>query len=180
MNIPSLPVDSIYKFSAFAGLATILFCLYTYSSLVETIQEKGLKVQLELKKTEIEIRFIQTKVKKIDGLVKAMTKGTTASDILKEGKTPIGFTTGEFKTMVSEFGQLLHDEDIQSVELGILIQELGALESRRRSYFAIASVAIISGFALSLWGFVFWHIRIQRYQDQIIRNEATKSKTISL
>ena len=40
MNIPSLPVDSIYKFSAFAGLATILFCLYTYNSLNETIQKR--------------------------------------------------------------------------------------------------------------------------------------------
>jgi hypothetical protein len=179
MNIPSLPADSIYKFSAFAGLATILFCIYTYTSLNETIQEKRMKVHLDLKRTEIELKFLKLKLEDLDAIKNSMTKGITASDMLKKGKTPIPVTTDEFKTKMREVGLLLHDNDIKNVELGIFIQELIALESRRSSYFAIASVGITIGVALAIWGFALWYVKIQRYQDQIIRNDSEKSKTIS-
>jgi len=76
--------------------------------------------------------------------------------------------------MLREAEQLFHDESIKIAEQGIFIEELSRLESKRITYVAIASAAITSGFALSLCGFAFWYIRIQRYQDQIIRNEATK------
>ena len=89
MNIPSLPVDSIYKFSAFAGLVIILFCLYTFNSLLETIQDKAVKVNVEQKKTEVEIKFLKIRLQRIDEIVKSKTKGITARDILKEGKIPL-------------------------------------------------------------------------------------------
>jgi len=65
MNIPSLPVDSIYKFSAFAGLATIIFCLYTFNSFVETIEDKAIKLQLDLIRTREDVKFIGSRLKKL-------------------------------------------------------------------------------------------------------------------
>jgi len=179
MNIPSLPIDSIYKFSAFAGLVIILFCPYTFNSLVETIQDKTLKVKLDLKRAGVELKFIQSQQKKINQIVESVKKGITASDVLKKGEMPVEVTKDEYKKMLREFEQLFHDENIKEAELEVFVEELSGLERRRLSYVEIASVAITSGFALSLWGFIFWYTRIQRYQDQIIRNEATKSKTIS-
>lgn len=155
MNIPSLPVDSIYKFSAFAGLTIILFCLYTFNSLVETIQDKTLKVQLDLKRTEAELFFIQFQLKKINQVVKSMTNGISASDILKEGKIPVEVTKDELKTMLREFEQSFHDESVKTAELGVFVEELSKLERRRLSYIEIASAAIAVGFAMSLLGFVF-------------------------
>mgnify|MGYP001194374556 CR=1 FL=1 len=137
-----------------------------------------MKVHLDLKRTQIELKFLKLKLEDLDAIKNSMTKGITASDILKKGKTPIPVTTDEFKRMMREVGQLLHDDEVKSEELGIFIQELTALESRRSSYFAIASVGITIGGVLSVWGFVLWHVRIQRYQDLIVRNDATKSKTI--
>ena len=179
MNIPSLPVDSIYKFSAFAGLVIIIFCLYTLNSLVETIHDKTLKVQLDLKRVGVEIKFIQSHQKKINQVVESVKEGITSSDIVKKGKMPVEVTKDEYKKMVRELEQLFHDESIKAAELEVFGEELSRLERRMVSFVEIASGATTFGFALSLVGFIFWYIRIQRYQDQIIRNEATKTKTIS-
>ena len=108
-----------------------------------------------------------------------MKEGITSSDIVKKGKMPVEVTKDEYKKMVRELEQLFHDESIKAAELEVFGEELSRLERRMVSFVEIASGATTFGFALSLVGFIFWYIRIQRYQDQIIRNEATKTKTIS-
>lgn len=179
MNIPSLPVDSTYKFYAIAGLVVIIFCLYSFSSLVETIHDKALKVQLELKKGSVEIEFIQSQQGKISQLMESAKKGTVANDVLKKGNIPIEVTKDEYKKMLNELERLTHDERIKSAEVGVLIEELKRLESRMHSYLVLTYGATLFGLVLSSGGFIFWHLRIQRYQDQIIRNEAIKGKIIS-
>lgn len=176
MNIPVLPVDSLYKFLALFGLVIMLFCFYLTISTDETIQEKLLNLRIDIAKARVEVEFLQLQRNKIDQLVKSMTNGITASDILKEGQIPVEVTTDEYKKILQEFERMLHDGMVKQAEQGVLLDEIGALDQKRRFYHRVFPVFFSFGLVLSGVGFVLWYRKIQRYQDQIIREQSTRNK----
>jgi hypothetical protein len=179
MNIPSLPIDSIYKFSAFSGLFIILFVLYIFNGITESFLDKLLKVKLDLKRGEVYLEYVEARREEIHQINKFRKEGPATSDERNKSKKSVDtifveLTQDDYKTMVREFNKLLLDEKIKVAERSVFIEELAELEGRRRSYITAAFVAMIIGFGLSFWGFVCWHTRVQRYQDQVLKNQAAK------
>ena len=55
------------------------------------------------------------------------------------------------------------------------LEQLELLKSEIEMYNQFRWVGVICGLALMLSGFTLWYYRVQRYQDRLLKKEATKT-----
>jgi hypothetical protein len=85
MNVPPLPVDSLYKFLAVAGIVTFLSSTYLNYVITEQLLEKDYNLSLEVNQLALEAQFLAAKSEKINAALRSMTEEPSPSPLSKGG-----------------------------------------------------------------------------------------------
>jgi hypothetical protein len=189
MNIFQPPTDSLYKFMAVAGLLILGFSmiwpeLRLYELEKQTVQLMGevniLKIETDHLKesTPILVRdtsAIETTTETAKGHGRATkaetTPGTTREQLGRKAQT-------EELTEKNHLLQIKLEQIRTKAELG----RLATTDTKRVN--RVLYMGVILGLVLSLFGFILWYRKVQRWQDIAARrqavpgtNGATENKT---
>lgn len=165
MNLPNLPTDNLYKFIALSGLVLSIF----FTTLLVYQEKEYFKVQ-----TDAELRFkvYAQKLKMLEafkvaheGSVKALLE--SPNEKLLEGlmqRTNDQFFE-QLDALMAEFR-----EDSQ------VYVETATNRAMMEAWNWPLRAGIDTGGAIAIVGFLLWYFKLQRHQDEIVRNEAAKSR----
>jgi hypothetical protein len=156
---PNFPTDNLYKFVAIFGLALILFSYFflgkvLYESTHESIEANYLKM----------IHQFDAKA-----FIKNWPPGKTPLwKQLRAGK----ISKEKYEDLIRDYRELCEKED----KLAISLAKCDTFNTFRFLVFKFCMATMILGTILSGLGFFFWYTRLQKYQDEIVQNEAAKYK----
>lgn len=165
MNIPNPPTDNLYKFISISGLLIFL---------VSFIFPRYLNKEYVLLYGEIkgELRSMENEIESLDNSI--------VSDDSIRAQIPLLLLHPSLPNL---FQKLLSDELYKSKNLRKEMRDLvkkwetsEALYSEIENWRKIGYYGIGCGLILMIIGFALWYLRLQKYQDMILKNEAlTKS-----
>ena len=154
MNIPQVPTDSLYKFIAITGLLCVVIGLTVPIISTENFQ-------LEASTLSTQIQDDSAQVSNNDVKVALLTK-----EVLNE-KQP------DYQNSQSAF-DLYAQSKILANQAGAddaLFRDLVSnFELQTKMLFLTAFLGIL----IAAIGFILWYLKLQRYQDAILRHEAEK------
>jgi hypothetical protein len=158
MNLPQLPqppTDNLYKFKAISGLILAILCQITpfYMNYVETMTLEDTKAKLRLVEAE--------------------------SDNSEMDLFHLVITTPKGKEIPEEKIVELrkNNREIYRKKIEILNETEKAMRRTNINFFFFPILAVLSlfGIFLAASGFEDWKNKLQKYQDEIIENEAKKN-----
>ena len=182
MNIPNIPSDNLYKFVALASLVTLILSTYflaslKYEILSELTNHNGeLKQILSLGKEEIDNweELIKQQSLLENQLVKIIEEfNKSHNQAYMDNRSQ---KIEDMEINIKETNSMIHAISIKRERLQIEADTKESLVENKkillnyvettRSY----SVIILSIFMI--FGFLFWYVKVQRYQDKILKYQA--------
>ncbi len=151
MRFPNLPTDNLYKFMALSGLILFVFSFFVPFWLMHNIKLKTLEIKEELDLLDIEEKYL----KEIHEDIEALPSN--------KRRKAIKLNEERFKDYSKKLMQTRRK-----------VETMKYLDSMRRDIRILALVGISLGVIFTYCGFFLWYKRLQKYQDQIIKNEAQK------
>ena len=188
MPLKPLPTDNLYKFMALGGLACLIFFFWFFESqrlklLLEEQAWAGEQQQFKLQLAflgEDETNLfaeVTNQWKRVNELQKMekphenhlVTPGT--NQLAAEWKSELELNL-EHQSSAEEHRKRLRDLRLKEAELKTTSDKLDVTEDelKRLSYKGPIAFGLASLFMLS--GFYLWYVRVQVYQDRILRKEA--------
>jgi len=168
MQLPNLPTDNLYKFIAISGLLLIFLSTVLPLWLIHNME-------LELIETEEERDFISYELEILNNEIKLLEKqeeflqalsSNTKRDLTKlNNKETKDIGKAEQKTI--DIRKELMKSKIKSEKLSYLVSEITKLK-------LVIFIGNFIGIMFTSYGFSLWYRRLQKYQDEIIKNEARK------
>ena len=194
MSIPTLPPENLYKFMVLTGVFIAVACLGVLEHRLskQTELDVGLALSVE-SMGHLERNFFRTLARieaaeASEGSIRSAIESGGVPGSTGEGRP--GTPTDErersepqkvsFEAGMRDLKQQL-DEDVFRE---LLADGARIMEARRKSEVAenyqqrssrIAGWLMlggVNGLILACFGFYFWYVRVQRYQDAIVRNQA--------
>lgn len=160
MDILKIPTDSLYKFFAITGIIMIIMpSVFLDNEVQELILESyNLKIESEILGIERDYLIEETTLLKeqIDILESDELNPEKERELLDETKR-LRELTKQAEIKIVEIENKLELHSILGDRLKILLRELRIL--------------IIAGIILMFFGFYFWYIRVQVYQDGLIKHQ---------
>ncbi|NVN94882.1 MAG: hypothetical protein HXX18_06325 [Bacteroidetes bacterium] len=65
LNLPNLQIDNLYKFKFYTGISILLFAAYLYSNQINSSISKSIETRIEIKKSELQVKYIDKKISEI-------------------------------------------------------------------------------------------------------------------
>jgi C4-dicarboxylate-specific signal transduction histidine kinase len=172
VQIPSFPTDSLYKFMATSGIAIVLICqgLLLFADyqmrLADAKREAAFKIaEKRLARIEHEQRLTHKSVN--EPLPKTFRSNT-------EKQMAISKIEEDQKSLREERNRV----DAMWVDLIVAERQFNesmVLWKMVQGQKMVWSIAAAWGIVQTLFGFALWYFLIQRFQDQLLRSEVTKS-----
>jgi hypothetical protein len=158
MNVPTLPTDNLYKFLALTGLVLMLACFGALEFRAAKQQELDTAVSLGKEALGYLERDIERVAERLTG------QATEDQEYPKVTANEYA----QFKMRIRNVG-----EDI--IELRGKSERAEAHYQRtQRILFLLLLGGIFGGF-IAIAGFALWYVRLQKYQDVLIRCQADQS-----
>lgn len=146
MEIPSLPTDNLYKFSALCGLLIIVIGLGYPSS-------KMFEIQLYLNDVTTEVAI-----------------STARADAFQRLSDRLGENPERTREQIEQY-ESTRDAGLESsAALMKKTDRVAILVEQNNFYFAVGVGFSIAGLVLSCWGFTNW-LRLQRASDAMVLNQ---------
>ncbi len=167
MNLPNLPTDNLYKFLAITGLILILISVIYPEMETHEIDRmlKETKTELNILKREEEYLNLERRLLLEDNQAQTNTRSIQKSEDINRRRLELERKLMEIeKKRIQMFGQ---------------IDQITLLINRLRLIFRFSTVGLILGIILTIAGFYFWYIKVQRYQDMMIKKESGADLSIS-
>jgi hypothetical protein len=171
MNLPNLPTDNLYKFLALFGLALLISSNVIYFLFADRLVDKAQtylrdssivlydQKMTRQDKTDIQIKLNELKIQLQSARVKEKQK--ILNDIQIE-QTIINTDTtkleGISKTII-DINYSLNSEWFKAQAAYVIW---------------ILYIGTYGGLSLSIVGFILWYIKLQRYQDKLLKQKAEK------
>jgi len=171
------PTDNLYKFIAIAGMLLMAFSALYPLYYIDSKQEQLLKWDTEEKMKTLDLTTASENIP--DLTAEASLLNAKAKDLLKEGKideaaqdalqahTLYQRNTAQLRDSSNAMQKQILEYGLQAKFLDIATRDVKTL-----FYFCIAGMFV--GLAMTLIGFDLWYYKVQRYQDYILKNSATK------
>jgi len=196
MNIPSLPTDNLYKFLAIFGLTLIIAGTYLGYKKNNYYSEMYFEIYSKSKQYENEIE----EYKKEDNILSdAINKFAKDQNIILSKDSLNVSLIEELILYKQEYEQRLrNNETLKNKEYKYLAllnrtiflnEELRRLDILRRknninidvyneankrdAIKYLIKLCFSFGFIISMFGFIFWYYRIQKYEDHLIKANST-------
>jgi hypothetical protein len=141
MNIPNLPTDNLYKFLALTGIIILIFSIAI-----------------------TEIRLTELESESDDYLTQ---KGELYFDIQSLNSDLDRITDKE----IFELKRLKNEIRIREFKLSRTKELLLKKSKQTRTVFRWSIFGVLSGLLISVFGFVLWYNRVQRYLDYKLKLE---------
>jgi len=150
------PTDSLYKFIAISGLVAIGFSVaYPWNKHIE-YELKVAEVQAEIDKSQLKVDQLKDLFDSLrEQESKLPTRDRDQLDMLKEKEKNVVSQMREAQLPVDERRRALRN-----------------LNEALRSYYLMGLVSLITGALLATTGFWLWYLRVQRFVDSKMRNDA--------
>ena len=189
MNIPNIPSDNLYKFIALASLITLILLVYVSKKTQSELSDEEIKYIGELKITIIKSNKLGNQLKSlVDLRSKQHNQLEQLLSELKTGKYQnVKSKNSEIEKLENKISSMSEKIDLDQKELDILeVQNettSGLLKNKRILIGIIDNVILYSSGLLLLLmslGFYLWYVRVQKYQDKILKvqaKEIEKEKT---
>lgn len=181
MNIPNLPTDNLYKFCAIAGLVILGLSLYVpYQMLWQNIAAE-IALRREIKEIYTEFDIIK-KEKELDDLLIRLDQSTFKNEerdknvnVHKDKKSDetlaIKKAIDNLRNEISEFKRVR----LKQGELEYNFDSLKKSMHRVDEILYYCKFLGIIGILLTYFGFRNWYLKIQVYQDAIIKKQAQEA-----
>jgi hypothetical protein len=183
MELPKVPTDNLYKFMALSGIVLLVasaFPRYWQAKLeFELIRAQGEKRKGIKKKdwASADVDYLLTKSNK---LKEETSKWKEAKDLaaaepqlIEKKRQEIRTDAYEIKAVNTEIRRLYRDSEIAAIEVKTKEKEISQrLDVIRRLKYVIAGGKWV-GAILSVSGFLLWYHKLQKYQDKIVKKQAT-------
>jgi hypothetical protein len=155
------PTDSLYKFICVFGLSVFLAGCLLYWSLYRGFTDTAIRSQMALSAWVRQLQQSNDSMKAFEKNLRVGAEAMKRREWDKASKMIDANTVPKF-----DFG------DLPAVEKsgGDFFEAVEVF----RAYRSTASAMIVLGSIISLAGGYLWYTRIQRYEDQIIRQRATQ------
>jgi hypothetical protein len=192
MSIIQPPTDNLYKFMAISGLLIFGFFLVWPTLQIFQLSRETIQLQGEMDALDVEVDIISesiTNLKKEDALLEKRTAdlrkrvqnlATLPKKVLKSKGINIEAESDRLHqdeiTIIKKAEELREKNDLLRIKNVELITKRKLLESALahfRTEVIMLFVGAIVGLLLSTWGFWLWYFRVQRFQDMIIRKQAS-------
>jgi hypothetical protein len=176
MNIPSIPTDNLYKFSALIGTIIVFLSLYVPYILSSELSKQISYLELKVKTSEAESDYFGDKVRAVEKIIDnsiAAQKGIRKHD---PNKLELNYSENELKVFLSELIELKKSRAISRAEEDNLLSETKRLNSEYDLIQNISRSFIIFGAILACFGYILWYFRIQIYQDRALKELSHESK----
>jgi hypothetical protein len=141
MNIPNLPTDNLYKFLALTGIIILIFSIAV--------------TEIRLTELESESDYYLTQ------------KGELYFDIQSLNSDLDRITDKE----IFELKRLKNEIRIRVFKLSRTKELLLKKSKQTRTVFRWSIFGVLSGLLISVFGFVLWYNRVQRYLDYKLKLE---------
>jgi len=169
MNIPAIPTDNLYKFCALFGTVIILFSLYIPYKYSSEVEKQISSVNLNVNTTVVQQKYL---IQKIDRLKEILENSILKNKGLYEYSQDVvelNYSQEELKEILSESYELYRDTQISDAKNENLDNESDRLIKQLKAILEIRTISLGLGIILSIFGYVQWYFKIQRYQDQILK-----------
>lgn len=147
-DIPAFPTDNLYKFIAVAGLALALLSYWIFVRATARIRENIDELEIDMAPAQSRRERLRREISRIETLANPNQEDiATLEGMLQDLE--------ELMTVLSAKSTILNRKHQQLRELAVTVL-----------------VGFAVGIGVSSSGFLLWYHRWQRYQDQLIRQQA--------
>ncbi len=153
LQLPSLPTDNLYKFIGLSGLVLFVTAIIVPLRIQDKIDRDFARLEAILR-TKVDLAVL--------GWHQAITPDTLKTEEAIENWRKV---QKEKQTELEDRFQKLEVSGAEDEEFCMAIQI-------KKRWVRISCVIGIVGFALMGFGFTMWYLKLQRYQDKIILNQA--------
>ncbi len=177
MNISTFPTDNLYKFCALFGTVIILASLYFPHVLLSELCKQVSFVDLKVATAKAEIDHFQLKSKIVEETVQnsiARNKGTYKPS---PDKLELTHSDKELRGLIFENLNNLKLAKTSEAELANYIDESERLLAEQKLINSLAVISVTLGFMLSLFGYLSWYFKIQRYQDKALKDSINTTRS---
>jgi hypothetical protein len=174
MDIPiSIPTDNLYKFKAIFGLVLQLFGFFALIFVWKYSNDQISLIEREVALVSYDKRQLESETfemgNNIDELERLIAIGTEASIIQ---------ASNNLNTIKLDLNKI-KDQNTQNNRKANEIKvsfNVNSLSTEYKVFVLVALIIIFWGIRTSRQGFCDWYDKLQRYQDEIIRNQAEESR----
>jgi hypothetical protein len=153
MNFPSLPTDNLYKFSAIFGLLITVISAYFPYTKIGPLKQQQIQIETEL------------------NVLSAVFAGISPElDRIKAEKQKI-----PLETWLRSW-QRITEVETKRAEIHGKNQQLMIMAYEIRLLAYLGTIGVVFGFVMFSMGVYFWATRVQKYQDMIIRHQASSAQ----
>jgi hypothetical protein len=183
METPTLPTDNLYKFMALAGVASLVFLFYFGTRHTHELLLESVRADSQISVLEIELEFLREDyVRDSRELTNIMSQRESVSKGPEEHKAKV---TQEGSNALLLQGERLEQNTLERLkhlkELKLKVQDVqnsrnlqAAIKYSVARFRWLFAIGLGLAGALAVYGFFNWYKRVQFFQDQILRNEASK------
>ena len=183
MNVPSLPFDSLYKFTAFSGIILIVAGCFIATYNIDTLLEKNHAAEIEAIKLEHETDIFlkqQRALEKEFENVESVYKVESDAKGSEENNRPHNFLKANLprvREMFTENRNLSNKIKINRKLVGKEVDRNSSLYKNSVLIFISCLGFVIVGVFLSAKGFELWYEKIQVFDD-IVSYKDYKEKNV--
>lgn len=176
MNLPpQAPTDNLYKFLAIFGLALVIMSFSGTMLLVKSTNTSANDVLVKMRLFEADKDYIERATGSLE---------RTTDTLLEIYSDPKAKYDKEYARKnieaVKEKLDALNKSRVDIDKQWATIDGSGQnLKFEFQFMLSMFKVTGIFGIICCLYGFINWYLKLQRYQDEIVRNDAEKSKKVT-
>jgi len=183
MTIPNLPTDSLYKFFTLGSIAIVIISIYFIADYATSIDKSYKDYRFDVAILNHEIENNTNKVEEIVNKIelKCLKSGCNCNVLIKPDysiEKSVASCLSE-KNIASEIYELYNQIRLLQEILELKKIEVNAKEEQLLSEEKTANTAketlwlfFSIGFLLFILGVSLWYLKLQRYQDIILKSQA--------
>ena len=178
MNIPNIPTDNIYKFSAIFGLVIFAGSIYLYQASDRNIHDAKIKIELSHQKLRADsINFdVKTEIYNLSsGMLQERIKNFSQNNL------DIDYYSQENAEQKKDLHDILKISNEYRSSISNTLKnytDLSYYEYEKKIYRSFAKFLIFFSILLISWGFASWYYKHQIYMDAEIKWKGQRFKAL--
>jgi DNA-binding transcriptional MerR regulator len=187
MDIIKPPTDNLYKFLALSGLLILIISTTYPVWLYLELDKQSAGFHRDLKVLNIEAEKFQESRPVVDKAIRESSKvNSQALDAVEKfKKSQISLeevrkaldeasnASGEATEKIKELEEEVHNWLRQHAEIEYKKDLLEISESAAKRVGGLAVIGTLAGLGITVWGFILWYQRVQKYEDIILKEKVS-------
>jgi hypothetical protein len=179
MNVPNAPTDSLYKFIFVGALLVVLFCFYRLGELRTTMTKEYAEIEFERAHDSVlnqiaHEKFLKDSVTlfrevfRFDSVLKAnlfLNPDSIKASLKVESDKNHALYDSLISIANEELAKSVGSQHKSKILMDDLVEDAKDLKTW-----------LIMGLIFVWVGLCFWYLKLQRYQDEIIKSQAIQSR----